>query len=55
MEDPRKTWLEDNPGELPHEVADEVESMGGGDIPTWMIRDLLEDDPDMFGDFDAFQ
>lgn len=48
-------WLADNPGEVPHEWRDEADGMGYGDLPDSMLRELLEMDPDLLGDWDRFQ
>ena len=58
MTDPRKKWLKDNPNELPSLVDEEARSMGADTSNPEMramIRELIEMDPDLFGDFDAFE
>lgn len=51
-------WLKQNPAEIPIECVDEAESFG---IDTSQpesrnaLRELLEMDPDLFGDWDRFQ
>lgn len=52
-----RTWLDENPGELPEECAAEAESLGmdtSDPASRAAIRDLLEMDSDLFGDWDRF-
>ena len=48
-------WLDENPGEVPQEARDAAAEMGYPDIPDEALRDLIEMDPDLLGDWDAFQ
>lgn len=58
MTDPYRKWLAENEDEVPSLVAEEAESLGADlSDPTMrsLIRGLLEDDPDIFGDWDAYE
>lgn len=52
-----RAWLEENPGELPEECAAEAESLGmdtSDPASRAAVRELLEIDSDLFGDWDRF-
>ncbi len=58
MDEATRRWLDENPGELPYEVEVEVEGLiaSGNDFHLReMVRDMLEMDPDLFGDWDRYQ
>lgn len=53
-DDPTKQWFEENPGEVPFEVRNYADEAGYSDVSDEPLRELLEMDPDLFGDWDRF-